>query len=58
MYTLLTGNIPFTFNRNDSHEFILARTSHKLPFTEPAWNRITYNAKVIHSIEILFLIQK
>lgn len=46
LYTLLSGNTPFVCDRNDSHEAILARTSVKLQFTGPTWDRVTDNAKV------------
>lgn len=46
LYTLLAGNPPFALDRNDSHEVILARTSVKLQFTGPTWDRVTDNAKV------------
>ncbi len=46
LYTLLAGNTPFAFDRNDSHEVILARTAVKLTFTGPTWDRLTNNAKV------------
>ncbi|CAF2576090.1 unnamed protein product [Rotaria sp. Silwood2] len=49
LYTLLSGNTPFASDRNDSHELILARTSHKLQFTGPTWDRVTYNAKTLVS---------
>ncbi|CAF1384525.1 unnamed protein product [Rotaria sordida] len=49
LYTLLSGNTPFAFDRNDSHELILARTSLKLQFTGPTWDRVTYNAKTLVS---------
>ncbi|UJR21274.1 hypothetical protein I4U23_024367 [Adineta vaga] len=47
LYTLLSGNTPFICNRNDSHEAILARTSVKLQFTGPTWDRVTDNAKTL-----------
>ncbi len=47
MFTLLSGNTPFALDRNDSHELILARTSIKLQFIGPTWERVTDNAKVI-----------
>lgn len=50
LYTLLAGNPPFALDRNDSHEVILARTSVKLQFSGPTWDRVTDNAKVRHSI--------
>ena len=46
LYTLLAGNPPFALDRNDSHDVILARTSMKLQFTGPTWDRVTDNAKV------------
>ncbi|CAF4953830.1 unnamed protein product, partial [Rotaria sp. Silwood1] len=49
LYTLLSGNTPFAVDRNDSHELILARTSLKLQFTGPTWDRVTYNAKALVS---------
>ncbi|CAF0906155.1 unnamed protein product [Adineta ricciae] len=49
LYTLLSGNTPFVCDRNDSHETILARTSAKLQFTGPTWDRVTDNAKALVS---------
>ncbi|CAF3402602.1 unnamed protein product [Rotaria sp. Silwood1] len=49
LYTLLAGNTPFAFDRNDSHELILARTANKLSFTGPTWDRVTDNAKALVS---------
>jgi len=46
LYTLLSGNTPFVFDRNDSHETILARTTVKLQLTGPTWGRVTDHAKV------------
>ncbi|CAF0886703.1 unnamed protein product [Rotaria sordida] len=45
LYTLLAGNTPFAFDRNDSHELILARTANKLSFAGPTWERVTDDAK-------------
>ncbi|CAF3512394.1 unnamed protein product [Rotaria socialis] len=47
LYTLLAGNTPFAFDRNDSHEIILARTANKVAFTGPTWERVTDNAKIL-----------
>ncbi|CAF3261061.1 unnamed protein product [Rotaria socialis] len=49
LYTLLAGNTPFAFDRDDSHELILARTSVQLQFTGPTWDRVSYNAKALVS---------
>ncbi|CAF0843956.1 unnamed protein product [Adineta ricciae] len=49
LYTLLSGNTPFVCDRNDSHETILARTSTKIQFTGPTWDRVTDNAKALVS---------
>lgn len=53
LYTLLSGNTPFAVDRNDSQEVILARTSVKLQFTGPTWDRVTPNAKVISNLSFL-----
>ncbi len=55
LYTLLAGNTPFALDRNDSHELILARTSIKLQFIGPTWDRVTDNAKVIIYIYYVLL---
>ncbi|CAF1086580.1 unnamed protein product [Rotaria magnacalcarata] len=49
LYTLLAGYTPFAFDRDDSHELILARTSVKLQFTGPTWDQVSYNAKTLVS---------